>query len=237
MKAYYYACISFIDYQVGRILDALEETGQLDNTLILYTADHGEFLGDYDCFGKRNMLNPASRVPMLARFPQRFPAGVVCDTPASLVDVMPTALGAAGIQRDDVRLDGEDLASLAMGDSTDRAVFSQFQNESEAIYMRVDREHKLFYSVPDRREYLFDRTIDPLENRNQAYLPMRRQSVSLLRESMFAYYRSQGFDIPMSGGRWRDFPKPPEWTDVDEGLGIQEAGWSLAQQRIPGYSD
>lgn len=61
MKAYYYACVSFIDYQVGRILEALEESGQLDNTMIVFTADHGELLGDYHCYGKRSMQNSASK--------------------------------------------------------------------------------------------------------------------------------------------------------------------------------
>ncbi|MDA1045090.1 MAG: sulfatase-like hydrolase/transferase, partial [Verrucomicrobia bacterium] len=51
MKAHYYACISFIDFQVGRILDTLEATGQLENTMIVFASDHGEHLGDYNCFG------------------------------------------------------------------------------------------------------------------------------------------------------------------------------------------
>lgn len=59
LKAYYYACISFVDNQVGRILQALEETGRLGNALILFTSDHGEFLGDYGCVGKRSMLDAA----------------------------------------------------------------------------------------------------------------------------------------------------------------------------------
>lgn len=54
-----------MDYQVGRILSELEHQGILDDTIIVYTSDHGEMLGDYNCFGKRSMLNSASRVPML----------------------------------------------------------------------------------------------------------------------------------------------------------------------------
>ncbi|MHB0876221.1 MAG: sulfatase family protein, partial [Anaerolineae bacterium] len=62
MKAFYYGCVSFVDYQVGRVLRALEQTGALDDTLVLFTSDHGEFLGDYGCFGKRSMLDAAARV-------------------------------------------------------------------------------------------------------------------------------------------------------------------------------
>ena len=67
MKAMYYACISFIDFNLGRILAALGD--EIDNTLILFTADHGEMLGDYGSVGKRTMLNPAAKVPLIVRPP------------------------------------------------------------------------------------------------------------------------------------------------------------------------
>ena len=76
IKSYYWAAISFIDFQVGRMLQTLEETGQLDNTLIIFTSDRGEFLGDYNCFGKRSFLDSAARVPMICRLPGTFDAGV-----------------------------------------------------------------------------------------------------------------------------------------------------------------
>ncbi|HEX2999642.1 MAG TPA: sulfatase-like hydrolase/transferase, partial [Armatimonadota bacterium] len=69
LRAAYYGCISFVDYQVGRILAALEARGEMENTLILFVSDHGELLGDYNCFGKRCMLDSAARVPMLAYWP------------------------------------------------------------------------------------------------------------------------------------------------------------------------
>ncbi|MBU0607775.1 MAG: sulfatase-like hydrolase/transferase, partial [Armatimonadetes bacterium] len=74
MRAAYYACISLVDYNIGRILQYLRETNQLDNTLILFASDHGELLGDYGSYGKRTMLDPAARVPLLVRYPARFEA-------------------------------------------------------------------------------------------------------------------------------------------------------------------
>ena len=64
MRAYYYACISFVDYNIGRLLDYLSETGELENTLIIFTSDHGELLGDYNSFGKRCFLDSAARIPI-----------------------------------------------------------------------------------------------------------------------------------------------------------------------------
>lgn len=78
IKAYYWASISFIDFQVGRMLDTLEATGKLDNTLVIFASDHGEFLGDYNCFGKRSFLDSAARVPMLCRLPGTFVSTIQC---------------------------------------------------------------------------------------------------------------------------------------------------------------
>jgi len=67
MRAQYYAAISYIDYNIGRLLTYLRETDELDNTLVIFTADHGELLGDYGSFGKRSMLDPAARIPLVVR--------------------------------------------------------------------------------------------------------------------------------------------------------------------------
>ncbi len=241
LKAFYYACISFIDYQVGRILQALEETGQLDNTLILYTSDHGEFLGDYGCFGKRSMLNAACNVPMLARFPQRFAQGAVCNTPTSLVDIMPTMLAAADVQRDDLALDGVDLAEIAQeGSDTllgQRTVYSQYQHRDVGVYMALTRRWKYFYSAPDRREWLIDREQDPNELRSQAGLVFRHSAVSEMRDNLWSFYRSQGFEEPLDGNAWRTYPQPSVPEDPDGGLLIQDPPWAAPYQRIPGYTE
>lgn len=74
-RAFYYACVSFIDHQVGRLLAELETSGKLDRTLIVFTADHGEMLGNLGCFGKRSAHNASLRVPLIARLPGRFAPG------------------------------------------------------------------------------------------------------------------------------------------------------------------
>src|SRR5690606_11076665 len=110
-------------FQIGRILDALAANGQLENTVIVFTSDHGEYLGDYGCFGKRSMHDASCRIPMIARHPGTFATGARCDTPASLIDVAPTFLKAAGSSLDG--LDGVALGDLAAGRSPRQAVFSQ----------------------------------------------------------------------------------------------------------------
>jgi len=237
MKAYYYACVSFIDFQVGRVLGALQAAGRLDNTLILHTSDHGEMLGDYNCFGKRTMLDPAARIPMLARLPDRFPAGARCETPVSLVDVLPTVLGAAGADSSDCDTDGVDLAEAAAGDHADRFVYSQYQRDAQGVHMALDRRWKYFYSAPDRQEFLIDRVGDPAETRNRAGVTFCREALASMRANLFDFYRRNGSTDPLDGDAWREYPQPDLPVDPDAGLLIQDAPWAAPFQAIPGYSD
>jgi arylsulfatase len=238
MKAYYYACVSFIDYQVGRILAALERSGSLDETLVLYTSDHGELLGDYGCFGKRSMLDSAARVPLLARYPARF-AGGRCPVPTSLVDVVPTCLAAAGVGADEGALDGLDLAAVAADAPaySERTVYSQYQRREQAVYMALDRRWKYSYSAPDREEYLFDRVTDPEETRSRAGLSLCDAPRAAMRRRLLRRFAEDGYADPAEGGGWRSYPQPRWPANPDAGLLIQDAPWSLPFQAIPGYTD
>ncbi|NPV07484.1 MAG: sulfatase-like hydrolase/transferase [Anaerolineae bacterium] len=237
MKAYYYACVSFVDHQVGRIIATLEETDRLNDTIILFASDHGEFLGDYGCFGKRSMLDAAARVPLVARYRARFSPGRCCDTPVSLVDVFPTLLEAAGLTADGLSLDGVDLAEVAAGRYADRTIYSQYQRRALGLYMALDRRWKYFYSVPDRRHFLFDRIQDPQETRNRAGLVFCHEALEEMRRRLVGRLREDGYKEPLEGGSWRDYPQPRLPEDPDEGLLIQNAAWAVPYQYIPGYSD
>jgi choline-sulfatase len=190
IKSYYYATISFVDYQIGRILESLEHRGILDQTLILFASDHGEYLGDYGCFGKRSMHDASARVPLLARLPGRFAPGNVCDSPASLVDIMPTMLAAAGIESP--ALDGADLKAVSEGTADREHVFSQWGKGRNAIYLIATRDWKYIYSAGEEKEILFDRQRDPLESRNAAAdleaFPVRNR----LRQTLLQYLKRSG---------------------------------------------
>jgi len=238
IKAFYYACISFIDYQVGRVLATLEKTGQLDDTLILFTADHGEHLGDYNCFGKRSMHDTCARVPLLARLPGRFEGGRRCDTPVSLVDVAPTLFGATGVDGREMALDGVDLANVLNGAAERDTVHSQIGREGErqggAIYTTVTPRWKYAYSAPDDKEFLFDRVMDPQETRNRAGLRMTQAALKALREKTMDWLRSGGETDGLDGEHWRRIPAPEISDDPDTGLLIQDSGWRDLD--LPGYT-
>jgi len=252
MKAYYYACISFVDYQVGRILEALERTGQLDNTLILYASDHGEHLGDYNCFGKRSCHDTAARVPMIFRGPGPFTGGTVCDDIVSLVDVAPTFLNAAGADITEHPLDGLDLADVLAGTTDREIVFAQFAYEDRSApdfvstpetvaagssTMAVSTRWKYFYSAPDNREFLFDRLADPGETRNQAYVTaFRSEACTMMRSALMEHLKACGTTAGIDGDNWRVFPQREIPPDPDAGLLIQDTFTPWAKMDFPpGY--
>ena len=227
IKAYYYATISFVDFQIGRILAELEAHGELDDTLIVFASDHGEYLGDCNCFGKRGMHDASARIPLLVRG-AGFSAGARCETPASLVDLFPTFLRAAGGDPARYDLDGEDLAALAAGESERRVVFSQFGCEPEALYMAVSREYKYIHSGPDRREWLFDRIRDPRESRNRIALSACAAAGRELRRTLLEFLKRCSVSdawIEKDGIlQWREQPRFDDGylADPDAGLLFQD---------------
>ncbi len=98
IKAAYYAMVTFVDDEVGRILDTLEECGLADDTIVVFTSDHGEMLGDHQLLLKGPMMyDCAVRVPLLVRWPDRIPAGARRDELVQWIDLAPTFLDAAGV--------------------------------------------------------------------------------------------------------------------------------------------
>ncbi|HET59237.1 MAG TPA: DUF4976 domain-containing protein [Chloroflexi bacterium] len=97
--AAYYGMVSLMDAEIGRILDKLDELGIADNTLVVFTSDHGHFLGQHGLIAKGAFhYEDLLRVPLLARYPARIPAGAVSDGLQSIIDLPATFLSAAGIE-------------------------------------------------------------------------------------------------------------------------------------------
>lgn len=221
MRAYYYACISFVDYNIGRLLDYLSETGELENTLIIFTSDHGELLGDYNSFGKRCFLDSAARIPLIVCGPGVEPG--LNSTPISLLDVMPTCLEAAGVRWTN-DLPGRSLLGMP---EEDRTVYGQFSEGREGLYMIVNRRWKYIYSAPDNKELLFDRKNDPEETRNRAYNPLYREAAERMRSQLISYFQKEGYTKPLSGNSWREYPPLSIPEDPDALLLMQDPEWSL----------
>ncbi|MCY4107993.1 MAG: sulfatase-like hydrolase/transferase [Chloroflexi bacterium] len=97
-RAYYLANMTMIDEKVGQILDALEDRGQLENSVVIFTSDHGDCLGDHGLSQKWNMYDASVRVPLIFWSPGRFEGGRTVDSLQQLFDAGPTILELAGIE-------------------------------------------------------------------------------------------------------------------------------------------
>lgn len=234
MRAYYYACISFIDAQIGRILETLEKSGQLENTLIVFTSDHGEYLGDFGCFGKRGMHEASSRVPLIVRWPGAKNASLRYKTPVNLVDLAPTFLEAAGVSIEKEEMDGESLLAVAENKSSRTTVFSQYNHRENGLYMAVESRWKYVYSAPDQREYLFDLVQDPREHTDLAGGPMHLNVLNDMRQRCHDWVRRQGVEGALEGDHWKSYPRREMPVNPDAGLIFQDPAWWVEEKKNAG---
>jgi len=183
VKAAYYAMVELIDTQFGRILDALKASGQADDTLVIFTSDHGELLGDHGLLYKGcRFFEGLTHVPLILSWPGRIRAGLQSDALVELVDIAPTILQAAGLEAPE-RMQGASLLPIATGDAppdrhkdlvicdfNDSVGFSPVPDRTQAT-MTFDGRHKLIlYHSHDIGE-LFDLDTDPGEFDNLFDLP------------------------------------------------------------------
>ena len=165
MKSYY-GCISYLDMNIGRVISTLEETGLRDNTIIIYTSDHGENLGTRRLWQKSNMYEEASFIPMILSGPG-VPAGKVIDTPVTLVDIAPTILDAQGLEEvsKSHKLPGTSLLKLVQEKhKTNRFAFTEYHAAAadRSVFMIRKGKYKYIHYVSFHPE-LFDLEEDPDE--------------------------------------------------------------------------
>jgi choline-sulfatase len=112
----YYANITYLDDHVGKLVETLEQCGLADDTVIVFTSDHGDFMGERGLWYKMSFLEHAARVPLIVHWPERFSARRVTQ-PASLLDILPTLTAIAGHDGHAATLDGRSLLPLLDGAS------------------------------------------------------------------------------------------------------------------------
>ena len=171
----YYACISYVDDWLGLLLETLDATGMADNTAVLFTADHGDFLGERGLWYKMSFFEPASRIPLIISAPGTRRGAAVSD-PVSLYDVLPTLVDlGGGDATGDLGhvVDGSSLLPQLHGDSDpDRTVLGEYLGEGAVspIFMIRRQQYKYVWSAPDGPQ-LFDLNADPDELHNLAANP------------------------------------------------------------------
>ncbi len=107
----YFASITFMDAQVGRVLEALDETGLVDNTIVVFTSDHGYHLGEHGLWQKMSLFEESARVPLIIAAPGMSKPGSVAKTPVGLIDLYPTLVDLCDVDAPD-NLQGQSLAPM-----------------------------------------------------------------------------------------------------------------------------
>lgn len=169
----YYSVLVGVDENVGRVLDALKETGQEENTAVFYTSDNGFFAGEWRMFDKRLMHEPSIRVPMLMRYPKLIRPGTTLDQMALNIDIAPTVLDLAGVP---IRpaMHGRSWAPLLRGQKThwrkdwlyEYYEFPGSHSVKKNRGIRTDR-YKLIHYYEEPQEWeLYDVKEDPGELHN-----------------------------------------------------------------------
>ncbi len=164
----YHGMVSFLDHNIGRVLQTLEASGLGASTRVLYTSDHGEMLGNHGIWGKCCMYQESAGVPMIMAG-EGVPAGATTATEASLVDCYPTVLGGLGVPltEAETQLPGRSLFDLAVTPDPARVGFSQYHgigSKGGAFMVRRGRWKYVYY--PGSPPQLFDLDADPTEARD-----------------------------------------------------------------------
>lgn len=163
----YLANISFVDHHVGEMLDVLERHGMADNTVVIFTADHGDMLGERGLWYKMSYFENACRIPFIVRTPEMLAGTATTEVNTShvgLLDIAPTLLDIGGIEVPS-SMDGASVMPLLSAGSDDqRTVVGEYLGEGAVapIFMIRRGDHKFVWSQPDGAQ-LFDLVADPLE--------------------------------------------------------------------------
>jgi choline-sulfatase len=186
----YYAIVTHMDTQVGRILDALEKSGEADNTWIIFTSDHGLACGHHGLMGKQNMYEHSLRVPFLVKGPG-VKAGAKIDAPIHLQDAMATALDLAGADRDGIEFQSVRPLLDGGGHGLD-AVYAAYMDTQRAV---IHDGWKLVLYPEAKVAKLFHLVDDPQEMKNLAADPAMAGRM----KTLFATFRElqKKYDDPL----------------------------------------
>jgi uncharacterized sulfatase len=190
-RSQYLGEVACIDHNVGRLLAALEAGGILDDTVIVFTTDHGEYMGEHGVYAKNLLYETAYHVPFLIRWPDRIPRGTVVDEFISSVDVQQSLLELLGVPLGGAE-QGRDASPLLRGQRI------PWQDEVFIYGTAYDRagivtpEYELAYVLQGEDHILFDRRVDPWQERNLFYRPDYSAIVQVLSERLLDHNAAIG---------------------------------------------
>ena len=168
--AAYYACVTFVDTQLGLVLDALDDLGLAENTIVIFFADHGFHLGEHGHWSKYTLFEPSTRVPLIVRVPGLTREDVASDGIVELVDVLPTLGELVGLDLPG-NLEGTSFVPLLRDPQRQwkKGALTVFGNQGEYHSLRTKRYRYTEWQLPKTLvKELYDLQKDPWETVNLA---------------------------------------------------------------------
>jgi arylsulfatase A-like enzyme len=236
-KEGYFARISLIDAHLGRIMDTLEETGLSENTLVIFSSDHGEMLGDRRHFSKCVPYEGSAHVPLIVCGPGLKP-GTQAETAVNTWDVATTILHAAQVHFPEGHPTiGTSLLQLDSADR-ERVVISHLFEGSQRWIAAVSSRWKFIHRYDDGRQELYDLRADPWEQCNLASSPAHGELVDKLSQACVAFETRHGVAAGASGGALGVLPPPPPRKGM---VNRSQVPWPFNWTQFPrwmnGYTD
>ena len=200
-RAGYLGSLAFVDTCIGHVYSQLEDAGLLDNTIVVYTSDHGEMDGDHGLYQKFCMFEPSVKVPLIVSYPRVIPRGRVAEALTEYFGLYPTLSDLAGLPAPrsttlwdipgaPARMDASGFAEILRRPDLagPEAVFSEFNLRAKpAQYMVRTGRYKYVFNHGSTHEF-YDLEQDPGELLNQIDRPGNRKQCNSLRDRLFAWY-------------------------------------------------
>lgn len=227
----YYGNITFIDHQIGKLFYELgkHDREALENTLVLFTSDHGDMMGDHYHWRKTYAYEPSAKIPFLLKPPAGWdlPRHITLDQPIELRDIMPTLLEAAGVEIPE-SVDGDSLLKLCRGESDGWREYingehTHCYDAPNGMQYLTDGREKFIWFHHTGREQFFDLTNDPMEMKNLISDPGRQPHIDVWRKRLAQMNEDRGDPrgkngrlVPQPDGALRLSPNYEKWRKAAE---------------------
>ena len=228
IRALYYGLVSQMDEGVGQVLDELNALGLAEDTIIIFTSDHGDMLGDHGLSQKNVPYEHSVRIPLIIRWPGRTKAGRVCSDTVGLTDILPTLVHGLGLDYpvECGPLPGESLLSAEGGSlmsGRDGYFIDYGYGQSRWIALRTTK-YKYVLWASGGREELYDLEEDPTETHN--LVSAEPDLAENLRTRVLAWERLKGFKESFRGDDFIAFPEPDAPGEDPRQVVINDGRWA-----------
>jgi len=192
LMPHYFGMVKCIDDNIGRILKTLEDSNRLDNTVIVFTSDHGDLCGEHGRLNKGNPYEGSARIPFLLRYPAKVPNGTRIDVALSCIDFMPTVFSLMGVRTSN-KFDGRDASQWFRG--------QKVNNWNDMAFLRSTTGQRWLCAVSDRyklvfskneRPWLMDLKTDPEEAFNHIDKESLSPIIRSMTQSLLNYCTAEG---------------------------------------------